>query len=494
MVVSAGLMVAQSGVTPSERLLKPYGLSNFSVLYWQAVDALFTAYPAYRRGDFATASGVLDDFWKRHPAGSQEWAAAQGEGERAARTIGVEYGDPPCYSALRMLTECVRWRLEGAREQPKLPPLRFTVVLLGHSHGIQPTSIEELHEQRGPAVRNTLDRRLLDDAQTIIDDCFGLLFDYIHAFTGGRLKVETRILPYPDMDVAMRVFDDPGQPSAQLVPGALERIWSGLDPEVKASTDWWYILYPSHRPEQYAAFAHTDFSNGGGITPGPETGAALQLGDERVLLTKPPKYGGQPVTHEERIAFFSQVMQHEFFHELFWLYPEFQLEATSHQWFNRSAWPADFVGVNESDYYSEALHKRLLPLGNPPVWAKLRYVWPPDLAAKIPSAGLLGAYRRQPVTNGWHEGTITSDAGGRDGVSIPLPGFRWTNHAGKSWHLDLAPDKRFLLTRPDNPYFQSALGKTFRIALRQGESGEFLPEVAGFWFNGEFYAKLPDPQ
>src|SRR5262249_28776377 len=259
-------MLAQSGLKPSERLLAPYGQSNFSILAQQSVDAFFTAYPAYRQGDFATASRVLDDFWKQHPAVSREWAAAQGEGERLARTIGVEFGDPPCYSALRMLTECVRSSLEGSRRQEKLTPLRFTVVLIGHSHGIQPTSIEELHEQRGPTVRNTLDRALLDNPEAIIDDCFGLLFDYIHAFTAGRLNVETRILRYTDLDVPMRVFDDPGQPRAELAPGALERLWTDLDQEVKASTDWWYIIYPSHRPEQYAAFAHTDFSNGGGIT------------------------------------------------------------------------------------------------------------------------------------------------------------------------------------------------------------------------------------
>jgi hypothetical protein len=141
--------------------------------------------------------------------------------------------------------------------------------------------------------------------------------------------------------------------------------------------------------------------------------------------------------------------------------------------------------VNESDYYAEALHKRLLPRANPPLWVKLRYALPAAVASKITAAGLVGAYRRQPVTNGWHEGSITSD---------PVGGLRWTNHADKSWHLDLAPNKRSLLTGPDNPYFQSAAGKAFRVAMRQGENGEFLPEVAGFWFNGEFYARLADSQ
>ena len=96
---------------------------------------------------------------------------------------------------------------------------------------------------------------------------------------------------------------------------------------------------------------------------------------------------------------------------------------------------------------------------------------------------MVGAYRREPVTNEWHEGSIALDPNG---------GLRWTNHAGKSWHLEMAADKRLLLTGPDNPYFQTFPGKAFRIALRQDESGAFLPEAAGFWFNGEFYMKLTD--
>lgn len=210
----------------------------------------------------------------------------------------------------------------------------------------------------------------------------------------------------------------------------------------------------------------------------------LMLGDERVLVTRAPKYRGGMVTREERFAFFSSVMQHEFFHELFWLYPEFKLEARGHQWFDRKSWPGDFVGVNESDYYAEALHKRLLALGNPPVWAKIRYGVPAEVATKITAADLVGAFRRNPVTNDWHEGSIAVDP--------IVPGLRWTNNAKRSWHLELTPDHRRLLTGPDNPYFQNALGHEFRVAFKQDENGEFLPAVAGFWFNGELYSKLPE--
>lgn len=163
-----------------------------------------------------------------------------------------------------MLTECVAWRLRAPPSRASAPPIHFTVVLIGHSHGIQPTTLQELHEQRGPLVRNTLDQRFRAPA-AIIDDCFGLLFAYIRAVTDGRLTVETRIVQLPDLDVPMRVFDSPGQPTAELVPGAMDLVSDAVNEDVKASTDRWYILYPSHRPEQYPGFAQTDFSNGCGI-------------------------------------------------------------------------------------------------------------------------------------------------------------------------------------------------------------------------------------
>jgi hypothetical protein len=32
-------------------------------------------------------------------------------------------------------------------------------------------------------------------------------------------------------------------------------------------------------------------------------------------------------------------------------------------------------------------------------------------------------------------------------------------------------------------------GQEFRVVLRRDAEGEYVPEVAGFRFNGEFYAK-----
>lgn len=41
----------------------------------------------------------------------------------------------------------------------------------------------------------------------------------------------------------------------------------------------------------------------------------------------------------------ASLQQHELYHYLFSLYPEFHLEDEGHQWFDRSKWPQDFQGL-----------------------------------------------------------------------------------------------------------------------------------------------------
>jgi hypothetical protein len=101
---ATAVLRAQSAALPSERLLAPFGIARFSRLYRTAVDAYFTAQLAYRHQDYVAASGVLDALWKLYPPGSSAWAAAIRESEGMARSYGVDFGTPPCYYALRMLT------------------------------------------------------------------------------------------------------------------------------------------------------------------------------------------------------------------------------------------------------------------------------------------------------------------------------------------------------------------------------------------------------
>ena len=50
-------------------------------------------------------------------------------------------------------------------------------------------------------------------------------------------------------------------------------------------------------------------------------------------------------TEVETRLWWATLQQHELYHYLFSLYPEFHLEDEAHQWFDRSKWPQDFVGM-----------------------------------------------------------------------------------------------------------------------------------------------------
>jgi hypothetical protein len=470
---------------PSERLLARYGTTNFSPLYRTAIDAYFSAQVAYQHQDYPAASAILNTFWKLYPPGGKVWLTAADEAESKARAYGVDFGTPPCYYALRMLTECLSWRMKRETPAAAGAAVRLAVVLVGHSNGIQPTTLQELQEHRGRQVRNDLRPELLANGNQVIQQASWLFREYMLAVTDGKLPVELHILSLPDLDIPMHVITAPytqSGVSAELAPGALSQIWNAIDSEARLQFDWWWVFFPSHRPEGYPELAHTDFSNGGGTTVGPDGDSFATFGDDLSLIRKAPRYGKAPYTAEERIVYWAQLMQHEFFHHVFRVYPEFKLETKSHQWFDRSAWPTNFEGQLEADYYAEAVHKILKPLAVPPLYAKLRYATPASLVAKITPAMLVGSYRQSRVTNGWHEGRI----------EIGSAGMRWTNEAHKSW--ELIPEIRSLTLRtgPDNPYYQSEpdRGRAFRIVLRRDANGECIQEVAGFEFLGEFFSKF----
>lgn len=499
-LLGVGLCLGQANAPNSpisERLLAFWGgAAGFSPAYRQSLDAFFSAEDAYRASDYATASRILDAFWASYPAGGRQWALGVAYAQNLARTSQVNFGSPGCYYALRMLTECVNWRLQERNARaPGGRPIRLTVLLAGKSNGVQPASMEELKAQAGREVHHSLEPALASDE--IIRESLFLFTEYIRAMTGGHLKVEVKIARFPNLDVPVHAGENTLQvaggprttPYANLAPGAMEKIWSAVPDEVRSATDWWWILYPSHVPEQYPEFRRTEFVTGGMAT-GPDGRSPAFVIDDRWLVRSPPHLGDAPLTPEERRVFLPQWFQHEFFHHLYRTYPELKLETVSHQWFDRKLWPPDFEGWTEADYYAESLHKRLQS-ARPPLWVTLRYAPPAkELLAKITPQMLRGKYRAEPVANEWMEGVIEwNRAPGTDRKQT----LRWINHAGVSWLLVPDLNDGLLSTGTDNPYYERepVRGRAFRVVLRRDGDGEYVPEVAGFQFLGSFYEKVP---
>lgn len=363
--------IAVTAQTPAEVLLRPQGTDNFPALYRQALNAFVEAQETYRKGQYDEASKTLSAFWKAHPPGTREWEQAEGLDFRAGQVMGVNYGAPACYSALRMLSEAVEWRLTKRAKAPTR--IRLSVLLVGHSSGIQFSTKKDLHVGIGRFVTHDLK---LAPWESVIEQSVWLFQEYVSAMTGGGLTLELDLvrLPNVDLPVVMREGDageSGGQGFIDLANDAQPILWKSVPNSIKAVTDWWWVIYPSHYPSELSELADTPFITGGmGGGPG---ASPLFIIDDLWLLRKPAPYAGRTAYSEiERRAYLPQWMQHEFFHYLFRVYPQFQLERSDHQWFDRSTWPADFEGRIEQDYYAEALHKRLQH-ASPPLTFQLRY-------------------------------------------------------------------------------------------------------------------------
>jgi hypothetical protein len=486
---------SQSTAAPSELLLRPWGgPALFPPIYRQSIDAFFNAEDAYRHADYKRASQILDAFWTVHPPGTLEWSRGASDAAALAQSRGVNFGTPGCYYALRMLTECVSWRLRTGGSA-RSHAIRMTIVLVGHSSGIQPESTQELRQGTGHRVHHSLDSALASGDSGIIDQSLFLFKEYIRAITGGRLQVEVKILPLADLEVHVQAFEqvlsiagaDRNLLFAQLAPDAMQNIWKSVPGDVQSATDWWWVLYPSHVPEPRGEFAHGNFITGG-MGLGPDGRSPAFIIDDLWLVRIPPPLGKGPYTEEQRRTYLPQWFQHEFFHHLYRTYSELHLEVSSHSWFDRSTWPPDFDGLLETDYYAESLHKRLQS-ATPPLHAALRYAPPSkSLFRKITPAMLRGKYRCGPPESNCGQGVIDWNAPpGTD----PKKMLRWTNETGVS--LRLTPDlKNGLLYTGDIE--EAANGREFRIVLRRDANGEYLPEVYGIQVLGVVYRKIQMPR
>ena len=105
--------------------------------------------------------------------------------------------------------------------------------------------------------------------------------------------------------------------------------------EITATTDMWWVLYPSVVPSE-GELADTEFITGAmALHP---SGAPVFTSDDLWVVRKPAQLGDGLYTSVERRTYMAQWMQTEFFHHLFRSYPEFELEVNGLDWFDRDNW------------------------------------------------------------------------------------------------------------------------------------------------------------
>jgi hypothetical protein len=443
------------------------GLSNH---YIDSITTYLQAKSDYEGGLYTQAQATLDALWAQYPVGDSVWWSIFGE-----TPFGLNLGTPPAYYGLRQLSDMTAWRLANPGHAGAARTIRLSVIMVGKSNGIEPKTQLQLETGGGTPVTHDLDPRIPVNNYAVVHESLELFKEYIHTISLGVLEIDAQIIDLPNLDVAVSASTSNGANFAGM--SNYTEPFGGVSAAEIEATDWWWIVYPAHIPEQFPDFQYTAFI-AGGMGRGPNGGPAF-ISDDRWLVRVPGHLGLGTYEPNERKTYLPQWLQHEVFHHFYQVWNEFGLEDQPHQWFNQATWPADFVGQFEPDYYHESVFKRLQG-AQLPLHVGLRYATADAPWDTLALDDVLGNYERNPVENPWHAGDILLDGS-------PL---RWLNNAGVSWSLTPDLPSGALQIGSDCPYYDPNVNNDFRLALkREPQFGDLTTELEGFSFLGELYEK-----
>jgi hypothetical protein len=418
------------------------GLDAFPAHHVRALEALLYGQDDLEAGDWSSAQSRVDGIFAEMPLSTDIW-------RQGVPYAGLNIGDPVAYYGLRMLDQIL-----DLGQQASVGTLQMTAVVAPCAEVTRPTLPDLVPE----TVQLEIAPEILADDAHLLHTATALFRDWVRAITAG---LDVELVVHTMTECTTVGFTDDGAIVVSY-PDASGMVDS-VPAQVAEPTDFWWVVAPSGVPGDGSGYDRHFITGGMG---GYGMGLPLFLSDDAWFTRKPEHLGSGPYAEIEVRAYQPQWFQHEFMHHLFRTWPEFGLEDSSHQWFDRSTWPADFEGVYEPDYYAEALTKRLLAAA-PSLAEGLSA---PEMAdpGGLDAALLVGDYVREPVLNEWHQVTITLD--GAD--------LRWVNAAGVSWSLSLGKDG--LWAGPDCPYGEQ------QIPVQVDDGG-----VVGLWFGGELYGRVP---
>lgn len=442
------------------------GSSQFTEHTNAAISTFINAEDAIAAGEFETAQELIQSLFETYPKGNTVWWNVFNDPN------GANLGTPHAYYGVRMMEDIVNYHLNPS-DNPNVRTVNMKVVLIGCTEGILPATQAELNAGTGTFVSNTLDPALVEDDYCIIDQSLDLFLKYITAITHGEIVVNVEYVELPDLCIDASINTNP----PYFATGDIWQAWTQLDEELTNETDWYWILYPSHVPE-FPDFDDDSFITGG--MGADDKGGPIFIIDDKWLVRKPAHLGDGLYNDVERRIYLPQWLQHEFYHHLYRIYPEFSLEVNGHDWFNLSFWPNDFEGRFEADFYAESLHKRLQLACEPMANRLITRVADDgvDLSETMVMDELLGTYSLDNISNNWHQANIIKENGL----------FYWRNTADVQWQVVPDFENGFLLTGDDCPY----PGEDFKIELYKKNDGTTIPGQIGLRFNGDFYRKRFD--
>lgn len=454
------------------------GRDAFTEHYRDAIQAFINTEDQVKAGNYVQAKAILDQFWKKYPAGTQVW----GERFLSSTPHSTFAGGPVAYNALRMITDVVNYHLNKSTNTVTPHTLNMKVVLVGKAKGVMPRNVTEMAQNQGVQMENELDIRLKAENNKVIKRLLSTFTRYVTAMTDGKLLVDVQVIDLPQLTIdaeVRKVGEGTKGHQARIKNSNLRPVWDVLSKEVKDDTDLWWIMYPSFTPgvgskNQAVAkienFADYGFITGG-ITVGPK-GSPTMMCDDLFMIEKQPflSANGGMFTDVEQRCYAPQWFQHEFYHHLYGLFPSFPqeprgFEPTGHDWQTRSFWPQDFVGINEADFYQESLHKRIKQETARPLHVRLRKrveSMPNSVLNQLTVQDVLGDYQAERPTNDHHYFTIVEENGG----------YRWKNRAGLDMEVEIRPQDGELRLVLYNQLWKIILSKDY-------ETEQYTPKVIG---------------
>ncbi len=422
------------------------GRSEFPDHYVRAIEAFLNAEDALAIEEEQQAKDIVDAVFDDLPFSSPVW-------RQNTTLFDLNVGDPIAYYGLRMLNQILSLKVPRNGQT-----LTMTAVLPLCADVRRPTQPDLEPE----TLKRNIDGRILANNANVLFQVTDLFRRWLSAISGANVILNIEVVE------KCTTVDFQLSPTAIFSYPDTNSLLRNVPVEVAASTDIWWVVAPSGVPGDGRDFQRTFITGGMGVS---ETGAPVFLSDDAWFLRKPAHLGRGDYSDVERRTYLPQWFQHEFMHNLFRIFPEFGLEAMSHQWFQLSSWPNDFIGQFEPDYYAEALQKRLIA-AQPSLYDRIIDRIPIIDFRNFALAKLSGKFERRPVENDFHEITINTNSSGQT---------IWTNKAGFSWQLiTVGGDLR---SSPDSIYGER------RVLADLDENNN----VIALFFLGEPYVRVDQP-
>ena len=422
------------------------GRSEFPDHYVRAIEAFLGAQDELAAGQRQAAKQRVDAVFAEMPLADPIWT-------QGATLFDLNVGNPIAYYGLRMLDQILQ--LDAANSGQTIT---MTVIVPQCAEVSRPTLPDLAFE----TLQRDIDDRILANNAEVLSQSTDLFRHWLSAITqGANVVLNVQIIEqcttvqFQVAPTAIFSFPDIG--------GLIE----GMSFDVRNETDLWLLVVPSGVPGDGSDFDRTFVT--GGITM--LNDAPVIYADDGWFVRKPAHLGKGNYSEVERRVYLPQWLQHEFMHNVFLQFPEFELEAIIHQWFRRDLWPDDFIGRYEPDYYAEALKKRLLdaqPTIVERLLDRLRFA---DFRT-FPIAKTTGKFERQPIENGFHEVSVTIND---DDIIM------WNNKEELSWQLITAEAE--LRTAADSHYGEQSVSARL----------DSKSNVVALFFLGEEYVRVDTP-